>query len=369
MKNDPLVTVLMPCFNGGPFLRDTLKSILNQTFYDYELLIINDCSTDDSLKTIQSFNDQRIRIHTNTVNLGQTKSLNIGLKLSRGKYVAINDADDLSLPERIEKQVAFIRNRPEYPVIGTSCFIMDKQGMITRTFHRPTDPRAIQLQFLSDTPMTHGSVLMDKNFILSVGGYDEEFRIIQDYELWSALMRKGYRVGNLPETLVVIRTFSDSISFRERDAQTTENGKTIQSNVEAMTGLNVSLEEATRQRLFFVSPERLTGTEFDRAERLFRKEYESLLPKFRPEKDFIRSDLANRVLKPYAKLSIARLQKGKLRETRQVISNYMVRYRPNKLLLFIWGLSFLGPSSIGSAMRIYETYQKLKARRSCSIVR
>jgi len=357
----------MPCFNGGPFLRDTLKSLLNQTFMDYELLIINDCSTDDSLGIIHSFNGPRIRVHTNSANLGQTKSLNVGLKRARGKYVVINDADDYSLPKRIETQLDFIVKNPEYPVVGTSCYVMDKQGRVTRTFMRPTDPLEIRLQFLSDTPMTHGSVILQREVILSMGGYNEEFRIIQDYELWSNLMRKGLRVMNIPDILVVIRTFADSISFKERDAQTIENGKTIQANIEAMTGLKILPEEAIRQRLFFVSPERLPGNEFGQAEQLFIRQYESLRPEICPGKEYLRNDLAKRLLKPYAKLSIARLQEGNSRDARRVVSNYLMKYGAKKLLLLVWVLSFLGSSSIGHTMRIYERYQKLIVRNSCPI--
>ena len=270
MTSAPIVTVLMPVYNGGAFLRPTMETILGQTYREFEFLIINDCSTDDSLETIHSFGDPRIRVHTNPVNMGQTKSLNVGLRLARGKYIVVNDADDYSLPKRIETQLDFIMKNPEYPVVGTSCYIMDREGKILRTFLRPTDPREIQLQFLSDTPMTHGSVIMQKDAILARGGYNEDFRIIQDYELWSTLMRKGTRVMNIPDILVVIRTFADSISFKERDAQTLENGKTIRANVEAMTGMTISLDDAVRQRHFFVAPDRLMHDEFNRAEQFIR---------------------------------------------------------------------------------------------------
>jgi glycosyltransferase involved in cell wall biosynthesis len=361
---DPLVTVLMPVYNAGVFLRPTLETILRQTYRDFEFLIINDCSTDDSLETIRSFGDPRIRVHTNPVNMGQTKSLNVGLRLARGKYVVVNDADDYSLPRRIETQLDFIIKNPEYPVVGTSCYIMDREGQIMRTFLRPTDPREIQMQFLSDTPMTHGSVIMQKDAILAMGGYNEEFRIIQDYELWSTLMRKGSRVMNIPEILVVIRTFADSISFKERDAQTLENGKTIQANVEAMTGLTISLDEAVRQRHFFVAPERLSREEFEQAERLFTREYEGLRTEIHPGETYLREDLASRLLKPYVKLAISRFQDGKPGEARGITATYMRKYGRKKLPLLVWTLSFLGASSLGHAIRFYERRQKAAARKS-----
>lgn len=367
MISDPLVTVLMPVYNGGAFLRPTMETILGQTYRDFEFLIINDCSTDDSLETIRSFADPRIRVHTNPVNMGQTKSLNVGLRLARGKYVVVNDADDYSLPKRIETQLDFITKNPEYPVVGTSCYIMDREGKILRTFLRPTDPREIQMQFLSDTPMTHGSVIMQKDAILAMGGYNEEFRIIQDYELWSSLMRKGARVMNIPDILVVIRTFADSISFTERDAQTLENGRTIRANVEAMTGLTISLAVAVRQRHFFVAPERLSRDEFEQAEQLFTREYEGLRAEIHPGQTYVREDLANRLVKPYVKLAIWKSQNGKPREARGMALRYMRRYGYKRLPLLVWALSYLGASSLGQAIRFYETRQRVAARKSCPL--
>jgi len=365
MSRNPPVTVLMPCFNGGPYLRPAIESILHQTHRDFEFLIINDCSTDDSLETIRSFGDPRIRVHTNEQNMGQTKSLNVGLRLARGKYVVVNDADDYSLPRRIEVQLDFIVRNPGYPVVGTSCYIMDSQGRVQRTFLRPTDPREITLQFLSDTPITHGSVIMDREAVLSAaGGYNEEFRIIQDYELWSTLMRKGIRVMNLPDILVVIRTFADSISFRERDAQTIENGKTIRANAEAKTGIAITLEEAVRQRHFFAAPERLAPDEFDRAEQLFVREYEELRPGLHPGTSYLREDLASRLVKPYVKLAIARSQDGNPREARRLTMRYMRRYGRKKLPLLVWALSFLGAPALGGAIRFYERRQTAAARKS-----
>ncbi len=364
MISDPLVTVLMPVYNAGAFLRPTLETLLGQTYRDFEFLIVNDCSTDDSLETIRSFGDPRIRVHTNPVNMGQTKSLNVGLRLARGKYIVVNDADDYSLPRRIETQLDFITKHPEYPVVGCSCYIMDREGKILRTFLRPTDPREIQLQFLSDTPMTHGSVIMQKDAILAMGGYNEEFRIIQDYELWSTLMRKGSRVMNIPDLLVVIRTFADSISFKERDAQTLENGRTIQANVEAMTGLTISLDEAVRQRHFFVAPERLSRDDFAQAEKLFIREYEGLRAEIHPGESYLREDLANRLVKPFVKLAISRFQDGKPGEARGIVLNYMRKYGRKRLPLLVWMLSFLGASSLGRAIRFYERRQETAAGKS-----
>src|SRR3990170_4187453 len=120
MKKDPLVTVLMAVYNGGRYLKSSIESVLNQTFRDFEFLIINDCSTDDSVKMIESFNDERIIIHHNENNIGQTKSLNVGLKLARGKYIARMDADDMAFPTWVEELVNYFEKNPKYAVIGAA---------------------------------------------------------------------------------------------------------------------------------------------------------------------------------------------------------------------------------------------------------
>jgi hypothetical protein len=208
---------------------------------------------------------------------------------------------------------------------------------------------------------------MQKDAILAMGGYNEEFRIIQDYELWSSLMRKGARVMNVPDILVVIRTFADSISFTERDAQTLENGRTIRANVEAMTGLTISLDEAVRQRHFFVAPERLSREVFEQAEQLFTREYEGLRAEIHPGQTYVREDLANRLVKPYVKLAIWKSQNGKPGEARGLALRYMRRYGYKRLPLLVWALSYLGASSLGQAIRFYETRQRVAARKSCPL--
>ena len=115
----PKVTVLMPVYNAEKYLIEAIRSILTQSFMDYELLIINDGSTDDSLKIIKSFSDKRIRLVQNERNIGQANSLNKGIKLARGEYIVRMDADDISLSERIKKQVKFMDANPEIGISGT----------------------------------------------------------------------------------------------------------------------------------------------------------------------------------------------------------------------------------------------------------
>jgi len=351
----------MPCFNGGPYLRPAIESILNQTYRDFEFLIINDCSTDDSLETIRSFGDPRIRVHTNERNMGQTKSLNVGLKLARGKYVVINDSDDLSLPGRIEQQFHFMLRNKNCAVVGGACYIMDRSGRIKRTFSKPVDHRRITLQILSDTPLVHGSVMMNKEIILGRGGYNENFRICQDYELWSSLVREGVRIDNMPDELAVIRHFTDSISFKESDSQTEENGRTILDNVAALTGMCITAEEAIRQRLFFFAPHVLPMADFRKAADLFRKEYEQLNPISGADKGFLRQDLKRRMIKPYSKMSMAKFDAGDLAEAGWCAGAYLSDYGFSLIPFLLWTMSHMGPRVFHASLQVHGKLQYLKA--------
>ena len=129
MKN-PKVTVLMSVYNGEKYLQEAIDSILEQTFKDFEFLIINDGSTDKTGEILESYHDLRIKIINNEKNIGLTKSLNKGLKLARGEYIARQDADDISMPERLEKEVEFLETHQDYAVVGAFAKIINKNSEI-----------------------------------------------------------------------------------------------------------------------------------------------------------------------------------------------------------------------------------------------
>lgn len=358
----PIVTVLMPVYNGGEYLKLSIESILSQTYNDFELLIINDCSTDNSMEVVRSFNDARIVVHSNPVNMGQTKSLNIGLRLAKGKYIVVNDADDLSLPQRIEKQLDFIVKHTEYVVVGTSAFIMDRSGRIKRPFLKPVDHREILLCILNDTPVIHGSVIMNKDIVMSQGGYDEEVRICQDYALWSSLMQKGFKIANIIDIMVVIRHYMDSVSFKEKDAHILEFGKIIYENVTTLTNLKITLDDAVRQGMFFVAPERLSRLDFEKAEELFVNEYKNFKDKSSFEPAFIFRSLKNKMVKPFSKLAMAELKNGKLKEARKAAGNFIRRYGFSAIPFIIWLASYGGRGALKVTLACYEKFQELSVR-------
>lgn len=361
MEKNPLVTVLMPVYNGGEYLRSAIESILSQTYKDFEFLIINDCSTDSSMEIVRSFKDARIVVHSNPLNMGQTKSLNVGLRLAKGRYIVVNDADDLSLPQRIEKQLHFIMKHSEYAVVGTSAFIMDRSGRLKRTFHKPVDPSEISLWILSDTPIIHGSVLMSKEVILANGGYNEEFRICQDYALWSSLIRKGFRIANIPDIMVVIRHYMDSISFKEKDAQTIENGRIMCANVSALTSLKISHDEAVRQRLFFAATDQLSNEDFIKAEELFIQEYKRINSSLMLDCDIVLNNLKKKLLTPYAKQALQFFKQGNLKEAREISRRYLNIYGWSLILFVIWVVSFSNMRLLGRFLSLHSVLQRLEA--------
>jgi glycosyltransferase involved in cell wall biosynthesis len=128
MPKNPKLSVIMSVHNGEKYLREAIESILNQTFTDFKFIIINDGSTDNSLAIIRSYDDKRIRILNNGTNIGLTKSLNKALKQAKGKYIARQDADDVSLPDRFEAQLKYFVQYPEVALLGTSTYIINQEG-------------------------------------------------------------------------------------------------------------------------------------------------------------------------------------------------------------------------------------------------
>ena len=210
----PKVSVLMGVYNGSPYLREAIDSILGQTFEDFEFLIIDDGSTDDSVEIIRSYSDPRIKLHLNDGNIGLTKSLNVGLSLARGELIARQDADDISLPNRFTKQVEFMDQHAEVSVLGAQVQLIDETS---RPINRPTwkklsSPIGLKWQSMFDSPFIHSSVMMRHAVVWQKeNGYDENFRTSQDFELWSRLSEK-YLLQNLADTLLKFRQCENSVS-------------------------------------------------------------------------------------------------------------------------------------------------------------
>lgn len=205
---DLKVTVLMSVYNGEKYLRQAVDSILNQTFNDFEFLIINDGSTDRTVEILQSYHDPRIKIINNEKNVGLTRSLNKGLKLAKGEYIARMDADDVSLPTRLERQISFLDRNKEVGLLGTGWYIIDENSQ-EMGISKVTDGKdAVHF-------MCHGTALIRKNCLEEVGLYREAFECTQDYDLWLRIADE-FEVANLSKPLYKLREYRDSISSSKK---------------------------------------------------------------------------------------------------------------------------------------------------------
>lgn len=215
---NPKVTVLMPVYNGEEYLCEAIESILNQTFRDFEFLIISEHGTsEESLAIIKNYTDERIRHIHNTARLGLVGSLNLGLKEARGKYIARMDADDISYPKRFELQVKLMDNKKKVGICGT--WVETIENNSRSIFRYPTDPKKIQSRLLFDSPLAHPSVIFRKIFLERFGlKYDMNDLYAEDWSLWqkSSFI---FPIINIPKVLLKYRITEHSISRFNADSQ------------------------------------------------------------------------------------------------------------------------------------------------------
>ncbi len=217
----PPVTVVMPVYNGAAFLGDAIGSVLAQTFADFELLVVDDASSDESADVIASYRDPRIRFERNARNLGQTATLNRALELARGRYVARLDQDDVSLPLRLERQVELLDRRPEVDVVGTWGFLIDAGGRRVGAMRRRVRDRGNFLGALAvgECPFWHPSVVFRRDAIRALGGYDPSFAPADDVDLWTRLALRGGQGVVLPEVHCLYRLHRRQQSTTAADRQ------------------------------------------------------------------------------------------------------------------------------------------------------
>jgi glycosyltransferase involved in cell wall biosynthesis len=217
----PKVTVLMSVYNGQDFLAEAIQSILDQSYGDFEFLIIDDGSTEPLDHILYRYKDQRIVVRRHR-NMGLTRSLNKGLALARGDYVARMDADDISLPNRLETQVQELDSDMSLDLVGSFFEIIDGAGRLIERKELIIDPvyRLWRLQFHNN--YGHGTVMLRKKSVLSAGAYDENLSYAQDYDLWSRISTKNNTVI-VPEVLYRYRMVEDGMqaSVKNYDAQLT----------------------------------------------------------------------------------------------------------------------------------------------------
>jgi hypothetical protein len=208
----PAVSVVLPVYNCPQYVGEAIQSILDQSFADFELILIDDGSTDETPSVLQRYADARIRLFTQK-NQGLAATLNRGIGLAQGHFIARQDQDDVSLPERLARQVAFLDSHPKCGLVGTWAEIWRERNRTQRVHRHPCDDATLKFELLFNNPFVHSSVMIRKAALDRVGGYceDKNRQPPEDYELWSRIARE-YQVANLPEVLHVYRETGGSMS-------------------------------------------------------------------------------------------------------------------------------------------------------------
>ena len=210
-----MVTVLMPVYNASEFLRETMDSILGQTYKNFEFLIINDGSKDDSVQIIESYADKRIKLIHNEENIGLIETLNKGIELAQGKYIVRMDADDIAELNRIEIQVNYMEKNSDVAVAGSNgMMFLSKKPMVKKPTDFPIKYSEIKCKLLFESPIMHPAVIMRRDILIDNSyRYRDEYKDTEDYGLWIEIARE-HKIVNIPNRLLNYRIVSSSITNR-----------------------------------------------------------------------------------------------------------------------------------------------------------
>ena len=199
----PQVSILMPVYNTALYLREAMDSMLSQTFADFELIVLNDCSPDNAEEILDEYDDPRIVRYKGEKNVGLSNVLNVGIELARGKYIARMDSDDISLPNRLQVQVDYLETHPEIDLVSVG---MQLFGAKEDVWIREQNPEKVKINALFQSPVLHASSMWRKASFEKHGlRYRQDMVPSEDYDLWTRALTKGLALTNLPEVLYKYR--------------------------------------------------------------------------------------------------------------------------------------------------------------------
>ena len=203
MPTNPKVSILFPVYNTAPFLKEAVDSMLSQTFTDFELIVLNDCSPDNAEEIMDTYNDSRIVRYRGETNVGLGSVLNVGISMARGEYIARMDSDDISLPNRLQFQVEYLDTHPEFDLVSLG---MQEFGDGNKVYSYDNETEQIKFNALFFSPIPHAASMWRKK---SMEGllYEQSFVPSEDYHLWTRALLKGVRMRNLPNVLYKYRRF------------------------------------------------------------------------------------------------------------------------------------------------------------------
>lgn len=210
------ISVILPVYNSDQYLKDSIESILNQTYKNFEFIIINDGSTDNSLKIIKEYaqSDNRIKV-VSRENKGLVYSLNEGISLAKGEYIARMDSDDISMPQRLEKQLQYMIKNKDVDVLASKVKVFgdeDKstQAYILDKYCIDIYEKTIEYNILKENIICHPSVIMKHSYLNKIGGYREKYYCAEDYDLWLRSIKSNFRIRKIDEALVNYRIHKES---------------------------------------------------------------------------------------------------------------------------------------------------------------
>lgn len=261
--NRPIVSVLMPVYNGEAYLQEAIESILEQQFSDFEFLIIDDASTDKSNQIIKAYSDPRIKLFRNNNNLGIAKTLNKGLALAQGRYIARMDSDDISLPSRLKEQVGFMNSNPSIGISGT--WIRYHNSSKNNVWQPPTTNEEIMCSLLYASALAHPSVIMRASILKQYNlTYDDTKTYAQDYDLWVRAMHFTH-LANISEIHLLYRIHPKQIGqFYSTEQLAAANS--VRESLLKSIGIHATTEELGIHQNFILKTARVDKLFVERTE-------------------------------------------------------------------------------------------------------
>jgi glycosyltransferase involved in cell wall biosynthesis len=239
----PKVSVVMPAYNAEDYVSLAIASILGQSFADFELIVVDDGSTDGTAATVEGFDDARIRYAQTRGRAGAGGARNVGLGLARGQYVAFLDADDVAYPERLATQVTYMETHPETALLGAGYDVIDAAGRVLETVTTPNGTASVQLKMLFDNVIATSLAFACRDLLLEAGLFDESFPVVEDYDLWARVTSR-HPVAGLPVVLGAYRVHAASTYRAEAARADAMRARVVRRVVESVLGFSIPLGTA-----------------------------------------------------------------------------------------------------------------------------